>query len=63
MSIRLEEDGWKVITEKRPRKRKYPVPPDKIANIFWQGFDSFGNQIWYVETKDGAYIPIIGKSA
>ncbi len=56
--IRVEEDGWKLITDKRPRKRKFPVPPDKILKICWQGFDQSGNQKYFVETKDGSLIPL-----
>lgn len=56
----IQNDGWKVVVgrDKRPRKKKYPVPPDKIKKVEWFGFDFQNNERWFIETVDGHYIPI-----
>lgn len=59
MSLRIEPGGWKTVThDKRPKRRRWPVPQEEVVRVVWLGFGELGQRAWFVETKNGSLIPI-----
>jgi len=56
------DKGWKVVYKRRPYRKDFEYigfnPKDGAIKIYWNGFDSKGNEKWFAEMKDGTIYPI-----
>jgi GH24 family phage-related lysozyme (muramidase) len=64
LDIKKETERWtKVESRKVSSRKKLPSQEQKIIPIkkYWNGFNEFGKELWYIELNNGVIISDLNK--